>query len=145
MNLKCWHNWLYSGFNYDSTTYTLMMYSDKETAWESQIPWCTGIGQRLWGNGRKVTRKMKIIYCQRMSWKVLLSQAGLDECSTPSLLSGLSIPQSRLGPRYACSSHLSQFVTILEWLLLWYLFSFPDQEWASYGPCAKSVFVEPTN
>ena len=30
MNLKCWHHWLYLGFNYDSTTHTLMMYSDKK-------------------------------------------------------------------------------------------------------------------
>ena len=121
MNLKCWHHWLYLGFNYDSTTHTLMMYSDKKKkkpAWESQIPWSTGIGQRVWVNCREVTRKRKIIHCQRISWKVLLSLAGLNECNTPSLLSGLSIPQSRLGPWYACSSHISQFVTILDWLLL---------------------------
>lgn len=32
MNLKCWHHGLYLGFNYDSTTHTLMMYSDKENS-----------------------------------------------------------------------------------------------------------------
>ena len=30
MNLKCCHHQLYLGFNYDSTTHTLMMYSDKK-------------------------------------------------------------------------------------------------------------------